>query len=192
MGGDHHRGVTDEWTTDESTIGGWDPDAPEEPYERPRWRRPFLAGVGALVAAAMLAVPVWNVVDGLTPELSDDGLELCGFDYCIVQDAVGDAGYDLTMARLTHTILDEEQASALADALVARLAVAPVTVEVVDRIDRRIAGQYDPSSRRILLERPARAWIVVHEVAHTVANGHGADFQDVVIELAEWMESTGR
>jgi len=144
------------------------------------------------VAAAMLAVPVWNVIDGLTPELSDSGLELCGFDYCIVQQAVREAGYDLTMARLTNTILDEEQARSLADELVAHLGVGPVTVEVVDRIDRRIAGQYDPSSHNILLERPARAWIVVHEAAHTVATGHGDDFQHIVIELAEWMESTGR
>lgn len=179
--------MTDDWDLDE-----WpDDDTEEAPPEQPRWRRRAITAVGVLVAVAMLAGPVWNIVAGVTPQVSESGLELCGFDYCVVQDAVRDAGYDLTMSRLTNSLLDETAAQTLADFLVGHLGVAPVTVEVVDRIEGRIAGQYDPSTRRILLERPARAWIVLHEVAHTVASGHGSDFQETVIELAAHWEDSG-
>ena len=182
--------VTDLWDDGEWLDVEVD-DQYEEPPAPPPWRRRVITAVGVLVAVAMLAGPVWNVIDGATPQVSDSGLELCGFDYCIVQDAVREAGQDLTMSRLANSFLDEEGASALADSLVAYLGVAPVTVEVVDRIDRRIAGQYNPATRHILLERPARAWIVLHEVAHTVATGHGADFQATLVDLAEHTASTG-
>jgi hypothetical protein len=181
--------VTSEW--DDDFFDPELPDEPEEPPVQPRWRRTVIAGIGAVVAAAMLAVPIWNVIDGLNPPVSDSGLEICGFDYCVVQDAVRAAGHDLTMSRLTNTLLDRDQAQELADLLIAELGVSPVTVEVVDRLDGRIAGQYDPSTRGILLERPARAWIVLHEVAHTVASGHGSEFQATVIALSEWIEETG-
>lgn len=174
-----------EWLDDEFDDGYEEPPAP------PLWRRRMITVVGVLVAVAMLAVPVWNVIDGANPPVSDSGLELCGFDYCIVQDAVRAAGQDLTMSRLANSFLDEEEARALADSLVAYLGVAPVTVEVVDRIDRRIAGQYNPSTRHILLERPARAWIVLHEVAHTIATGHGEDFQETLVDLAQHAARTG-
>lgn len=178
-------GVTDIWDGDE-----WPEDEVDEPPAHPPWRRRTITIVGVIVAVAMLAGPVWNIIDRATPEFSDSGLELCGFDYCVVQDAVRDAGHALTMGRLANTFLEQAEAQAMADALVAYLGVDDVTVEVVDRLDRRIAGQYDPSSRHILLERPARAWIVVHEVAHTVALGHGDDFQETIIELAAWVEDT--
>lgn len=177
--------VTDLWDDD-----GWLDEAYEEPPTQPRWRRRAITAVGVIVALTMLAGPVWNIIDRATPQVSDSGLELCGFDYCIVQEAVREAGLDLTMSRLANTFLDEADSQTFADVLISRLGEDPVTVEVVDRIDRRIAGQYDPTTRHILLERPARAWIVVHEVAHTVAPGHGADFQEVMIELARWIQST--
>ncbi|MEX2654610.1 MAG: hypothetical protein WD532_06205 [Acidimicrobiia bacterium] len=178
--------MTDHWELDEWPEDGTD----EAPPGQPRWRRRAITAIGVLVAVAMLASPVWNIVDGVTPQVSESGLELCGFDYCVVQDAVRAAGYDLTMSRLTNTFLDEADAQTLADFLVNHLGVSPVTVEVVDRIEGRIAGQYDPSTRHILLERPARAWIVLHEVAHTVASGHGSEFQATLIELtAHWEES---
>lgn len=179
------EGVTDIWDGDE-----WPEDEVDEPPAHPPWRRRTITIVGVIVAVAMLAGPVWNIIDRATPEFSDSGLELCGFDYCVVQDAVRDAGHALTMGRLANTFLEQAEAQAMADALVAYLGVDDVTVEVVDRLDRRIAGQYDPSSRQILLERPARAWIVVHEVAHTVALGHGDDFEETIIELAAWVEDT--
>ncbi|HSJ28761.1 MAG TPA: hypothetical protein VLB67_11150 [Acidimicrobiia bacterium] len=161
-------------------------DAPEdeEPPAHPPWRRRTMLVVGILVAASMLAFPLWNVIRGANPPVSDSGLELCGFDYCVVQDAMRQVGLDLTMSRLTNVLLDEEDARALADALVDHLGVEPVTLEVVDRIEGRISGQYDPSTRHILVERPARAWIVLHEVAHTLASGHAEDFQAVLIDLA--------
>lgn len=177
--------VTDLWDDDE-----WLDEEYEEPPTQPRWRRRAIMVVGVIVALTMLAGPVWNIIDRATPQVSDSGLELCGFDYCIVQESVRAAGLDLTMSRLANTFLDEADSQAFADALVSYLGEEPVTVEVVDRIDRRIAGQYDPATRHILLERPARAWIVVHEVAHTVASGHGEDFQEVMIELASWIRST--
>lgn len=173
------------WDGDE-----WSGDEMEEPSAHPPWRRRTIMIIGGVVAVAMLAGPVWNIIDRAAPQVSESGLELCGFDYCIVQDAVRDAGLDLTMSRLANTFLDDAEAQSLADDLVAYLGVDEVTVDVVDRIDRRIAGQYDPSSRQILLERPARAWIVVHEVAHTVALGHGDDFQETMIDLAAWMEDS--
>jgi hypothetical protein len=176
-------GVTDIWDGEE-----WlDDEVEEEPPAHPPWRRRTVMIIGIVVAVAMLAGPVWDIFDRATPQFSDSGLELCGFDYCVVQDAVRDAGHDLTMSRLANTFLDQAAAQSLADDLVAYLGVEEVTVEVVDRLDGRIAGQYDPASRRILLERPARAWIVVHEVAHTVALGHGEQFQETMIELADWM-----
>lgn len=180
--------MTDTWDGDEWLEDEWLDDEPEEPPAHPPWRRRTLMIIGIVVAVAMLAGPVWNIVDRATPQVSDTGLELCGFDYCVVQDAVRDAGLDLTMSRLANTFLEESEAQAMADDLVAYLGVDDVTVEVVDRIDRRIAGQYDPASRAILLERPARAWVVVHEVAHTVALGHGEDFQETMIDLATWIE----
>lgn len=146
-------------------------------------------GLGILVAAAMLAGPVWNVVDRATPPVSDAGLELCGFDYCVVQDAVRSAGLDVTMGRLAATFLTDDEAVAFADDLVERLDVPAVSVAVVDRLDRRIAGLYESGERRITLQRPIRAWVVLHEVAHTVAAGHGEAFQDTVIELAAWIEA---
>jgi predicted metal-dependent hydrolase len=119
--------------------------------------------------------------------LSDSGLELCGFDYCIVQDAVREAGLGVTMSRLANTYLAEDDARLFADALIEYLGVDPVTVEVVDHLERRIAGQYDTASRHITLERPTRAWIVLHEVAHAIASGHGEEFQETAIELADWV-----
>jgi predicted metal-dependent hydrolase len=47
---------------------------------------------------------------------------------------------------------------------------------------------YDVETRTISIERPARAWTVLHEVAHVLEPGHGADFQRVVIDLATVIE----
>lgn len=176
--------------TDEPTPEEWLIPEDEEPFEHPPWRRRTITAVGVLVAAAMLAVPVWNVIDGATPRFSDSGLELCGFDYCVVQEGVREAGQGVTMGRLANTFLAEDDARQLADVLVGYLGVEPVTVEVVERLEGRIAGQYQPSTRHILLERPVRAWIVLHEVAHTVSSGHGDDFIDTLVDLARWVEAT--
>jgi hypothetical protein len=54
---------------------------------------------------------------------------------------------------------------------------------VVDSLEGRLGGVYDPATRSIEIERPARAWTVLHEVAHVMEGGHGQDFQEVLIEL---------
>jgi hypothetical protein len=168
----------------------WD-DLTEEDFEplpAPPWRRPLLIVVASLTALAMAAVPLYNVL--FAQPVSESGLEICGFDYCIVQEAVQEAGVDLTMSRLANTFLDEEGARQFARRLTDYLGIPPVGLQVVDRLDGRIGGVYDPEIRLISIERPARAWIVLHEVAHAVEQGHGDDFQQLVIELARWVSET--
>ena len=154
----------------------FDDDFDDEIPPPPRWRRWVIVGVAAVVAVALAGTQLWNLVDRGSPPIADNGLEVCGFDYCDVQDAVRAAGLDLEMARLAQTYISEEQALALIDALLDRLGEGPVNVEIVDRLDGRTAGQYSPATRTITLERPVRAWIVVHEVAHVGSLGHGPDF----------------
>ena len=176
--------------SDEQIIDEWDFE--EEPLEegpRQAWRRRVLIAVAVVVVVAMALVPLYNIIDR-EPPVADNGLELCGFDYCIVQAGVRDAGMDLVMSRLANTYVSDTDAEVLATALLAHLNQDPVDFVMVDHLDWRISGQYSPDTRTITIERPARAWIVVHEVAHTASSGHGADFQRVLIELAEWLEST--
>ncbi len=166
----------------------WD-DLTEEDFEplpAPPWRKPLLIAIAALTAVAMAAVPLYNVL--FAQPVSEGGLEICGFDYCIVQQAVQEAGVDLTMSRLANTYLDEEGAREFARRLTDHLGIPPVGLQVVDRLDGRIGGVYDADTRSIAIERPARAWIVLHEVAHAVESGHGQDFQRLVIELTRWVE----
>lgn len=160
-----------------------------EPLPPPPWRRPLLIVVAALTAVAMAAVPLYNVL--FARSVADNGLEICGFDYCIVQEAVRDAGVDLTMSRLANTFLDEEGARTFARQLTDHLGVPPVGLRVVERLDGRLGGVYDAASRSITIERPARAWTVLHEVAHVVEGGHGEDFRELVVELAVWAEARG-
>lgn len=150
----------------------------------------MITAIGVLVAAAMLAGPVWNTFDRASPPVSDTGLELCGFDYCIVQDAVREAGLGVTMSRLANTYVGDEEVAAFADELLDYLGERSVTVEIVDDLDGRIAGQYRSADRVVLLERPVRAWIVLHEVAHVGASGHGEIFQEAIIDLARHVEAS--
>lgn len=151
----------------------------------PWWRRPLLIGVAALTAAAMLLVPIYNLIQGR--QLADNGLEVCGFDYCDVQDAAIAAGLNEEMSRLANTFLSDAEAAELARALLDNIGEGDVSFVVVDRLEGDIKGQFDPSSRTIFVERPVRAWLVVHEVAHAEASGHGEDFQRALIELTEWL-----
>lgn len=155
----------------------------------PTWRRPVLIAVATLTAAAMIIVPLYNVF--FAASVADNGLEVCGFDYCMVQEGVREAGLDLTMSRLSNTFLDQEEARALASELTDYLGVPRVGLVVVDDLDGRLGGIYDRSERLVSIERPARAWTVLHEVAHAVETGHGREFQEVVIDLASYMESAG-
>lgn len=167
-----------------------DPLAGYEAPVHPPWRRAVVTTVGVVAAAALLAFPLWQVLDAASPEIADSGLEICNFDYCVVEDAVVAAGLELAMSELSQRLLSLDEARDLAGRLADRLDVPPVTVEVVDRIEGRTSGRYDGSTRTVLVERPIRGWVVLHEVAHTVAGGHDSDFQAVVIDLAGWWVSS--
>lgn len=185
------RVIDDQHSDDypEEWEDGWDlEDEDLEPIEPPPWRRPLLIAVAALTAIAMAIVPLYNVFFART--VADNGLEVCGFDYCVVVDAAREEGLDLTMSRLSNTFLDDAETRELVDAATDYLNVAPVGLEVVDDLEGRLGGVYDPVSRTIRIERPARAWIVLHEVAHVAEGGHGEGFQRVLIELARWADSS--
>lgn len=157
-----------------------------EPIEgAPAWRRPLLIGVAALTALALAMVPLYNVLWGRT--VADNGLEICGFDYCVVQEAAVDAGVDLVMSRLWNTLLDQEAARAFAAELTDHLDIDPVGLQVVDDLEGRLGGVYDPATRSIQIAHPARAWTVLHEVAHAVETGHGPEYRELVVGLASWV-----
>lgn len=165
-------------------------DEDGEDLASPSWRRPVIIGVALITAVAMALVPLYNLINGSERAVADNGLEVCGFDYCVVQDGMRNSGLDLAMSRFSNIYLDDEGAARLADLLVDHLNVQPVSLLVVDQLDGRIEGQYEPSTRTILIERPARAWTVLHEVAHAVSSGHGDEFLDVVVDLTAWLDST--
>lgn len=167
---------------EEASFEAWDETDDDLEPLAPSWRRPTLIGVAIVTAVALALVPIYNVFSART--IADNGLEVCGFDYCIVQEAATEAGVDLEMSRLANTFLDEDEARALALELTDYLGIDPVGLVVVERLDGRLGGVYDPATRSIEIESPARAWTVLHEVAHAVSTGHGQDFQAVVIELA--------
>lgn len=173
---------------EDSPFGEWDLTEEDfEPLPPPPWRRPLLIVVAFLTAVAMAAVPIYNVISART--VAENGLEVCGFDYCVVQEAAQEAGVDLTMSRLANTFLDDDEARAFADRLTDHLDIAPVGLQVVDALEGRLGGVYDRTARSISIERPARAWTVLHEVAHAVEPGHDEGFQRLVIDLAIWVES---
>jgi hypothetical protein len=173
---------------DEELFEDWDLDEEDlEPLAPPAWRKPLLIAVAALTALAMALVPLYNVL--FARSVAENGLEICGFDYCIVQDALVEAGVDITMSRLANTFLDDEEAQAFADRVADELDIASIGLQVVDDLEGRLGGFYDPATRSITIRRPARAWTVLHEVAHAVESGHGEEYQDVLIDLARWAEA---
>lgn len=172
-------------TGEEIPFEDWDEYEDVEPATAPVWRKPVLIVVAGLTAVAMALVPIYNVFWART--FADNGLEVCGFDYCVVQEAVRVAGLDLEMSRLSNTFLDDEGARSLADELTEYLDVDPIFLTVVDDLEGSLGGVYDPEARSIQIERPARAWTVLHEVAHAVEIGHDEDFQAVVIDLTVWL-----
>lgn len=172
-----HDAHDDEWGADED----WPPPGDTA---RNRWIR----RIAWIVAVAVAAVPIWNIVGGSTPRFADNGLEVCTFDYCAVEEVVDDAGYRLTMARLSEERLDDEQAQDFADRLAGVVSAPPVVVEVFDDLPGDIGGRYLPEERVIQVRRPATRWIVIHEVAHTVGSGHGSDFEGALLTMIEWVE----
>jgi hypothetical protein len=178
--------------TEETLFDEW--DAGDEEFEEiapPRWRRPALVSLAILVALSLAILPLQSLFDGTTPAVSDSGLEICGDDYCIVREAVVEAGLDLELSRLANTLLDDSAAVDLANELTDYLGVERVVLSVVDELGGRLGGVYDPSTRSISIERPANAWVVAHEVAHAVAPGHGEAFQRVLVDLARPLSGSG-
>jgi hypothetical protein len=191
--------VSDEWGDEVGSEDGAPPDFPFDDWDdeddhpddadpAPAWRRPLIVGVSVVTALALALIPLYNVIFART--IAENGLEVCGFDYCVVQEAVQAAGLELTMSALANTFLDEEEARALGGEFTAYLGIEPVGLRVVTELERRLGGVYDPSTRTISIESPARAWTVLHEVAHAVETGHGEAFAGVVIDLAAWWEET--
>lgn len=160
----------------------------DEVAESSRWRRWLVVAIAAGLAAVLLGGPVLQLVDRANPQIADNGLEVCGADYCVVQDAVNGAGYGATMARLTMTRLSAEGAQALADELAAVLDVDPVPVVVVAELEGPTAGSYDPARRTIAVERPPNAWVVTHEMAHVRSSGHGDAFVTTLLDLVAHLE----
>lgn len=169
----------------DSTLEPWDEldVTPDEPVQAPAWRRRVIVAVAAIAAAALLGTQAWNLIARGAPPVAENGLEICGFDYCTVQEAIRAGGLGREMARLASSYVGEAEARALAAQLTDELGVGSVEVVIVGRLDGLTAGQYSPGTRTISLEAPVRAWIVYHEVAHTVAGGHGDDFVGVLEQL---------
>ena len=171
---------------EELSFDAWeeyDEPTPEE-LARAQWRRRVILAVAIITVAAMAAIPVFNLINQGSRPVADNGLEVCGFDYCEVQDAVRAAGFGTEMARFSALFLSDSDAADLVDALVGYLGEDPVEFEVVDRLDWRIQGQYEPDIRTIRVERPVTVWIVLHEVAHVPTSGHGDEFVSVLVDLA--------
>ena len=168
---------------EEGFEGAWEEENGEPSSEpiAPGWRKPMFIAVSVVIIVALVLVPVYNTLTA--PTVADNGLEVCGFDYCIVEEAVREAGLELEMSRLYNTILDDEEAVGLALILTDLLDVDSVGLTVVDSLNGRVGGVYDPVTRSVEIERPVRAWTVLHEVAHVLESGHGEDFQEVLIEI---------
>jgi hypothetical protein len=175
--GHHEEELFEEWDLSEEDL---------EPLPPPPWRKPLLIAVAALTAVAMAVVPLYNVFTARS--VADNGLEICGFDYCIVQEAMRDSGVDLIMSDLANTFLDDDAARVLAHDATDYLDTGPVDLQVVDDLEGRLGGVYDPTNRSILIERPARAWTVLHEVAHAVESGHAEAYQQTLADLARWAD----
>lgn len=176
---DRHDELSEEWELSEEDLEALPP---------PLWRRPVLITVAAVTAVAMALVPLYNVI--FARSVADNGLEICGFDYCVVQEAMRDSGVDLIMSGLANTFLDDDAARVLAYDAADYLDIARVGLQVVDDLERRLGGVYDPETRSILIERPARAWTVLHEVAHAIEPRHGDAFQEVLADLTRWAGQT--
>ena len=167
----------------------WEDEEQVEESIRPAWRRRVLIGVALVVAASLLLVPLYNVFESRGAAIAENGLAICGYDYCVVNEAVVAADLDLVQSRLANSILDDGSAGQLVDELARHLDLQPLELRIVDDLEGRLGGFYDSRSRVIVIERPVNAWVVLHEVAHAKAAGHGPEFQAVVVDLAMWIRT---
>jgi hypothetical protein len=184
---DSDVGAWDEpdWESDE-----WDPVA-DDPIARrtlpTSWRV-----MGILAALSMLAIPLFNLIDARSPQIADNGLEVCRFDYCIVERYVVDAGLGRTMAEMSSIIVPDAEVQSFVDAMIDVVGGPSVTAQVVDELPGDLGGRYVPAERLIQIDRPATVWIIAHEVAHTVSQGHDEKFQETLVELGRFFERSTR
>jgi hypothetical protein len=184
-------GETEDGEWGAADWGGDDWDLiPEEAITRrpvPRsWRL-----IGIVAVLSMLVLPLLGLLNA-RPQFADNGLEVCRFDYCEVERQALDEGIGGTMAAMSSIIVPDSEVQAVVDELTLVVGGPSVTAVVVDRLPGDLAGRYDPSERLIEIDRPANLWVIAHEVAHTVASGHGDDFMAALIELGGYLERTTR
>lgn len=178
------------WDDQDWEIDDWEPVREDSISSRnlpTSWRV-----IGILAALSMLAIPLFNLIDARTPQIADNGLEVCRFDYCIVERHVVDAGLGRTMAEMSSIIVADADVQSYVDAMIDVVGGPSVTAQVVDELPGDLGGRYSPAERLIQIDRPATVWIIAHEVAHTVSSGHDEEFQETLLELGRFFErSTG-
>jgi len=138
----------------------------------------------------MLMLPFYSLIDTVNRPRAENGLEICDFDYCVVQEAVREAGLGTEITRLANIVLSDDEAARLVQVISAHLGVPPVRFDVVDDLGGRTAGLYEPATRTIRVERPICAWTIAHETAHTLAPAHASAFTLVLVEIVTWLEAT--
>ena len=180
---------------DESEDVDWDVDDWEPGFEEPIPSRSIPMSwriVGIVAALSMLAIPLFNLIDARTPQLADNGLEVCRFDYCVVERHVVDAGLGRIMGRMSSIVVPDVEVQSYVDAMIDVVGGPSVTAVVVDELPGDLGGRYVPAERLIQIDRPATVWVIAHEVAHTVSPGHVEEFRDTFVELGRFFErSTG-
>jgi hypothetical protein len=182
-------------TFDEFEDADWDVEewetSPPEPIAARRipasWRI-----IGALAALAMFAVPLFNALGARTPQIADNGLEVCRFDYCLVEQHVLEAGLGPVMAEMSAQIVPDAEVQSYVDAMIDVVGGPDVRAEVVDELPGDLGGRYSPASRLIQIDRPATVWVIAHEVAHTVSSGHDEGFRETLVELGRFFETNAR
>lgn len=182
--------TSDEFDDADWDVEDWDALA-EDPIAARRIPKSWRV-VGALAALSMFAIPLFNVLDARTPQIADNGLEVCRFDYCIVEQHVLDAGLGLVMAEMSALIVADADVQSYVDSMIDFVGGPDVQAEVVDDLPGDLGGQYSPATRLIQIDRPATVWVIAHEVAHTVSPGHDADFRDTLLELGRFFEANTR
>ena len=196
-GFDDHVGVTyDEHDEFDSDVEAWDDwetdDWVREDEISSRTLPASWRVIGIVAALSMLAIPIFNLIDARSPQIADNGLEVCRFDYCIVEQFVVDAGLGRTMAEMSSIIVPDADVQSFVDAMIDVVGGPSVTAEVVDELPGDLGGRYSPAERLIQIDRPATVWIIAHEVAHTVSPGHDEEFRETLVELGRFFErSTG-
>jgi len=145
--------------------------------------------VGIVAVLSMLVLPAISLINA-RPQFADNGLEVCRFDYCLVEEQLLDAGLAGTMVRLSSIIVPDSDVQPVVDELTLVVGGPSVTAVVVDELPGDLGGRYNTSERLIEIDHPASLWVIAHEVAHSVAPGHEDDFVAALVELGRYLERT--